>query len=156
MAFTPDAHKSLQSYVAQVLASGVAHQATIRNAILLTGVQHQTLTNRLREFWGNQSYQCPFILDVKPRHGYLSRVLKDGFTPEQFAEWLVAGCSDVAEVVVDRVGRPGLIVRSVTDERAISYDILVPVRSNISGYVHVDDVIPRGLQGKKTAPSAIP
>lgn len=98
------------------------------------------------------------LLDIKPQHGYRSRVLKDGFAGSQYVEWLVAGCSDVAEVSTDSVGRPNLIVRPVEDGRQVAYDILVPIRSNQDGRVHIDDVIPKGLPArqKKAAPSAGP
>lgn len=69
-------------------------------------------------------------------------------------EWLVLGCSDVAEVDVDHLGRPHLVVRGVTEaDSQAAYDVVVPIRSNADGFIHIDDVIPRGLAGKKKQPS---
>ena len=71
----------------------------------------------------------------------------------------MTGCSDVAEVETDATGRPRLVIKRVMDEaRNVQFDIHVPIGSDTRGFVHVFDVIPRGLapRQKKTAPSAIP
>jgi hypothetical protein len=136
----------------------VAHNATAKAAILLTARQHAGVSEHLAAYWG-RPYVCPPVLDLKPLHGYRSRVEKDGFRPEEFVEWLVAGCSDVADVAVQPNGRPYLIVRDISDGWPTTFDLVVPITSDHFGYVHVFDVIPKGLPArrhKKTAPSAIP
>lgn len=148
MAFRPDAHKQLIRYVEAV--SGEPNKETIRGAVLLTEDQRASLEFILRKLWGRTDYRCPLNLDVKPQHGYRSRVLKDGFTAEKYAEWLVAGCSDTATVGTDANGRPHLLVAGTVDGNHV-YDIVVPIRSDASGYVHVDDVIPKGLPPKSKA-----
>lgn len=157
MALAPGAVEALKIYIAQAAAAGKPHKLTIRQAIILTEEQRSEISILLAGVW-KREMPCPLMLDLKPQHGFQSRVLKDGFTGEQYAEWLAIGCADVAEVSTDANGRPNLIVRAVVDHHAISYDVLVPVRSDSFGRVHIDDVIPRGLPSrqKKTVPSAFP
>ncbi|NUS60929.1 MAG: hypothetical protein HOQ01_08275 [Lysobacter sp.] len=163
MAITEDAQRWLMRYVEHAAVSGVAHNATAKQAVALTCLQQAHLTRHLTAYWG-KPYECPRVLDLKPRHGYASRVLKDGFAPVDFVEWLVAGCSDVAEVRVQGNGRPYLIVPAMDGRWSCNFDLIVPITSDAFGYVHVFDVIPKGLPAqkqekrrhKKTAPSAIP
>lgn len=162
MAITPFAHQWLQRYVADAQASGCAHKATAKGAVVLTPVQHRDLQRALKALWGSQ-YDCPPTLDIKPQHGYRSRIDKDGFLPDDYVEWLVAGCSDVAELAVQANGRPFLLVPDIMGRWTKPFDLVVPVTSDAFGYVHVFDVIPKGLPGpkkvrrnKKTAPEAIP
>ena len=150
-------------YVEHAALSGVPQNATAKQAVALTCLQQAQLTRHLTAYWG-RPYECPRVLDLKPRHGYASRVLKDGFDPTDFVEWLVAGCSDVAEVAVQPNGRPFLIVPAMEGRWPCRFDLVVPITSDAFGYVHVFDVIPKGLPArrrvkrghKKTAPSAIP
>jgi hypothetical protein len=157
LALTSGAVEALKIYIAQAGAAGAPHKLTIRQAVILTEAQRAEISALLAGVWKREMV-CPLMLDLKPQHGYQSRVLKDGFTAEQYAEWLTIGCADVAEVSTDANGRPNLIVRAVVDHHSISYDVLVPIRSDAFGNVHVDDVIPRGLRPKqkKTVPSAFP
>ncbi|MCC8364144.1 hypothetical protein LK996_13785 [Lysobacter sp. A6] len=163
MAITADAHRWLLRYVEHVAVSGVPQNATAKQAVALTRLQQAHLTRHLTAYWG-KPYECPRVLDLKPRHGYASRVLKDGFDPTDFVEWLVAGCSDVAEVAVQENGRPFLILPAVDARWSCDFELIVPITSDAFGYVHVFDVIPKGLPArkceqrghKKTAPSAIP
>ena len=158
MVMTPDAHRWLLHYVEQARASGLPHRATAKAAVALTVRQHAQLEARLKAYWGAH-YACPAVLDLKPEHGYRSRVDKDGFTPDDYVEWLVAGCSDVADVATQPNGRPYLFVCDVHDGWDRPFDLIVPITSDHFGYVHVFDVIPKGLPArrhKKTAPSALP
>ncbi len=157
LALTPSAVVALNLYCAQAAELGTPHKFTIREGVIVTNTQRDRITQYLSDFW-RKPIECPLLLDLKPHHGYASRILKDGFTAEQFAEWLAAGCSDVSEVSTDFNGRPNLILRAVSDHHAVVYDILVPIRSSAEGYVWVDDVIPKGLNGrqKKAASSAFP
>lgn len=148
MALTSTAVKALALYCKQVTEESGPPKATIKGAVVLTSSQQEALTYYVSAFW-KRDLTCPRILDLKPQHGYKSRVLKDGFTGEQYAEWLAVGCSDVAEVSTDKHGRPNLIIRGVDDGRRVSYDVMVPIRSTQDGYMHVDDVIPLGLQAKR-------
>lgn len=156
MALTPYAHKALQQYCDRAGAQGPENR-TILEAVKLTVTQRQALNEALTKRWG-RTYLSPMILDIKPRHGYESRVLKDGFSAEKYVEWLVLGCSDVAVVDVGTDDRIRLAVKGITDETRVSYDIHVLISSDAHGKVHIFDVIPRGLppRQKKTAPSAIP
>lgn len=145
MAFDPKAHKALTRYVDRVLKTGVVHRDTIRDAVILTDIQRVAISVALEALWG-RAYPCPLLLSVKPDHGYRSRVIGDGFTPEQYVEWLVLGCSDAAEVKVeDGTGRPYLLVADVVDHRNVRYDVIVPIRSDALGFVHIDGMIPKGL-----------
>ena len=152
MAFRPDAHRQLLRYAHDAAAKADPHKLTITGAVVLTDGQHAAILKILRDFWSQGEYTFPKSLDVKPRHGFRSRVRKDGFSPDQYVEWLVAGCSDIADVRTDERGRPSLIVSHVQDENRIVYDLLVPIRSAQRGYVHIDDVIPKGLPPKKKQP----
>jgi hypothetical protein len=148
VAITRDAHRWLQHYVEQVRSSGTAHRATAKEAVILTHRQRAEITLRLEHYWG-RTYTCPAALDLKPQHGYRSRVEKDGFLPEEYIEWIVAGCSDVAEIEAQPNGRPYLLVRDVRDGWATPFDLIVPVTSDAFGYVHLFDVIPKGLAPRK-------
>lgn len=159
MALTTDAHRALLLYVSQAREQDEPHKATIHKAVILTAGQRDKIAAILSAFWGTE-YRCPPELDLKPQHGYRSRVIKDGFSAERYVEWLVLGCSDVAQVAQDDRGRPHLAIACVKekDTPGGSYTLQVPIRSTAGGYTHVDDVIPKGLKPKqkKAAPSALP
>lgn len=150
MAITSTAYTALLQYCAEAKALSSPHRATIRGAVVLTGSQQQRIAQVLSALW-DKAMPCPFLLDLKPQHGYQSRVHKDGFGGEQYAEWLAVGCADVAAVGTDKRGRPHLIVNGINDGRGTIYDIMVPVRSTTEGVVYIDDVIPLGLPAKKRA-----
>lgn len=156
MAVTPEGHRALEAYVAQAAIGGPAN-TTVWNAVILTDAQVAGLAEVLSAWWG-RPYPCPRTLDIKPRHGYNSRVVKDDYPAEQYVLWLVAACSDVAEVATDPSGRPRLIVPAVSDEQGRNYSLIVPVHTDSHGHVHVDDVIPKGLppRHKKQSPRRIP
>jgi hypothetical protein len=124
LALSPFAHKALTLYIEQVAISRVPHKSTIAQAVALTHGQRLEISALLSSFWGRE-IRCPAILDMKPQHGYQSRVLKDGFQPDQFLEWIVIGCSDTAEVSTDFRGRPNLVVHAVQDKYAVVYDVLI-------------------------------
>lgn len=150
------AHKALNAYLEQSQKEGKPLNVTVFGAVCLTLEQQTAVSAALTAYWC-RDYRCPKILDIKPRHGYESRVLKDGFSGEQYVEWLVAGCSDVAVVSCDGQGRPRLVVRCVQDQHPAVYDIVVPINSDAHGKVHISGMIPSGLEPrqKKTAPSAV-
>jgi hypothetical protein len=149
VAITRDATHWLRMYVEQALRSGVAHRATAKEAVALTRQQHADLEASLRVFWA-RPYPCPRVLDLKPQHGYRSRVEKDGFHADEFVRWLVAGCSDVAEVATQSNGRPYLVLRSVQEAGKGDFDLIGPITSDQLGYVHVFDVIPKGLPARRS------
>jgi len=153
VALTPSAHAALLWYVEQAQRTG-PFKHSIQKAIVLTEVQRQEASAILTAFWGRQ-FECPLLLDLRPMHGYESRILKDGFWPERYVEWLVIGCADVAEIGADYRGRPNLRVRGVEEPTTSAiFDVLVPLRSTSEGVVLVDDVIPQGLDApKKKQPS---
>lgn len=150
MAITRFAHRWLQDFVAEAHASGRLPRGTARNAVVLTGVQHAKLAALLKAQWGSH-YACPLAVDIKPQHGYRSRVERDGFLPDDYVEWLVLGCSDVAEVASQEDGRPYLVVRNVRDRWAQTFDLVVPVTSDVFGSVHIPGVIPKGLPGRRSS-----
>jgi len=155
LAITPIAHQWLLNYVAEAAKLGAPPKGTSKKAVILTARQKDDLTPLLRLQWNNPKYTCPPEMDIKPQHGYISRVTKDGFLPEDYIEWLVAGCSDLAIVTTDpRSGRPNLTLASVKGRWTQTFDIVVPITSDALGYVHIYDVIPKGLppRQKKTAP----
>lgn len=149
VALTSDGHKALLQYVAQAFQSGNPHKATIREAVLLTQAQRTEIAQVLRAFWRSPEYRCPLSLDLKPRHGYESRVIKDRFPASVYAEWIRLGCSDTAAVAMDGRGRPYLRVANVRLEGvARAFELQVPIRSTADGNVHIDGVIPKGLSGQ--------
>jgi hypothetical protein len=154
VAITHIGHTWLLNYIRDSAVAGQALKGTAKKAVALTEEQHTRLTGFLRMRWSDQ-YECPKVLDIKPQHGYQSRVVRDGFLAEDYVEWLVAGCSDVAEVRAEPDGsRPYLIVPDVKDRWAKTFNLVIPITSDAHGYVHVFDVIPKGLppRNKKTAP----
>jgi hypothetical protein len=123
--------------------SGAPRKATIKNAIVLTDVQRTAITLCVSAFWG-RGISCPRLLDIKPRHGFVSRISNDGFGREQCMAWLKVGCSDSAEVSVDRMGRPHLVATWAARGTSV-HPVLVPIRSTNDGVIYVDDVIPKGV-----------
>ena len=144
MALTKQAATALTKFLERADA-GMLGKDTIYKAVVLTASQRTKIKEFLCVLWQNKQYGCPEILDLKPRHGYESRVLKNGFSSAQYAEWLTFGCSDVAEVSIDERERPRLHGTLMLDFPGQHYHLLVPIRSDIKGVVYVDDVIPKGL-----------
>lgn len=146
MALTTVGRRLLYEYVARVQAKGKLEKVTIANAVRLTPQQQTDLQNLLMQMWNQPDYICPQNLALKPRHGYNSRVLHDGFSGQQYAEWLEAGCSDAAIVGSDSYGnRIHLAFGPMEDFPNITYNLIVPVHSDCNGSVHINDVIPKGL-----------
>lgn len=147
MAITPGAHKKLEAYAQNCLAAGKALRQVVDRAVVLTATQQQELTLILSAFW-RRDYPCPPILDILPQHGYQSRVIKDGFSADDYVLWLVAGCSDVAMASTGPGGRPRLEVQVTNDDKGRSYTLLTIISCDAHGRVHINDVIPKGLPGK--------
>jgi hypothetical protein len=145
MALTKDGKKALGTYFAKIQPWGEVPKMTITAAIKLTDKQRDGIEEHLIALWNQPSYTCPAILDLKPRHGYISRVIKDQFPVTQYEEWLDKGCSDLAIVATDNCGRPRLVVATMRDYPKYTYSIVIPIRSDAHGSVHIDDVIPEGL-----------
>ena len=157
LALLTSAHKALCKYVQRASKSG-PDNSSIVGAVNLTLKQRDALSAALTKYW-KRPYLCPKTLDIKPRHGFESRVLKDGFSAETYVDWLALGCSDSAVVDTnEQLGRARLATYGVSDTLGERYDILVLISSDAHGRVHIFDVIPRGLEPrrKKTAPSANP
>jgi hypothetical protein len=151
MAITTVGRRVLNEYVARVQSTGKLEKLTIANAVSLTPKQQSDLQNLLVNMWDRPDYICPKNLALKPRHGYNSRVLQDGFTGQQYAEWLELGCSDAAIVASDAYGkRIHLAFGPMGDYPNITYNLIVPVHSDSNGSVHIDDVIPKGLAAGAT------
>lgn len=151
MSFLPGGLRALKEYLARMEASGGdAKKETIRKAVQLTEVQHIGLQTILQLMWKNPDYICPTVLDVRPKHGWDSRVMKDGFTPEQYGKWLELGCTDLALVGTDSNGRPRLFFGPNTDFPSYKYTLIVPVTSDALGTVYIGDVYPSGLPAGAT------
>lgn len=144
MSITKQAITALGKYLDRADAGSIGKD-TIYQAVVLTPAQQSQITNYLRELWANARYTCPAVLDIKPRHGYESRVLKDVFSSSTYKEWLILGCSDASIVDVDDRDRPRFKSGLMLDFVGIDYHLLVPIRSDVRGVVYVDDVIPKGL-----------
>lgn len=158
MAITASAQKALERYSTDAKALGRAIKYTIASAVNLTEAQRRDLTDILTHFWG-KPYECPAVLDIKPQHGFQSRVEKDGYAVEDFVLWFVAGCSDVAVAGTDGTGRPRLVVDNLTDDKGRTYSLVVIISCDAHGHVHINDVIPKGLpprHKKKQTPRRIP
>lgn len=152
MAFTKSGLKALNSYLAKTQASGVVEKFTIKGAVQLTEQKRAEIEEILVTLWKRPSYACPLVLDLKPHHGYSSRVIKDQFHATQYGIWIEQGCSDLANVTADGDGRPRLTLGPLLDYPNYQYTLVVPIRSDWHGTVHIDDVIPLGLPkgAKKT------
>lgn len=147
MALTTVGRRLLYEYIIRLEGNGKAEKLTIANAVRLTTQQQQDLQSLLVSMWNRPEYLCPSSLPLKPSHGYQSRVLQDGFTGHQYAEWLEMGCSDAAVVAADSYGeRIHLAFGPMGDYPNVSYRLVVPVHSDSNGSVHIDDVIPKGLR----------
>jgi hypothetical protein len=149
MALTPQAFVALKKYIARA-DSGMVGKNTIYKAVVLTANQRSEITQHLQTLWNNSDYQCPEVIDLKPRHGYESRVVKDRFQSAQYAQWLQDGCSDIATVGVDDRERPRLETALFLDFVGCGYHIHVPIRSDANGVVYIDGVIPKGLNHSAT------
>jgi hypothetical protein len=146
MAITTVGRRVLYEYVARVQVSGKLEKLTIAGAVKLTPQQQVEIQNCLVSMWKRPDYVCPPTLPLKPDHGFNSRVFKDGFSGQQYSEWLIAGCSDAAVVRADPDGmRIHLSFGPIGDYPNITYTLVVPIHSDSHGRVHIDDVIPRGL-----------
>jgi hypothetical protein len=151
MAITTKGRRLLYEYAARVQASGKSERITLDKAVRLTPQQQSDLQNLLVKMWDRPSYICPGELAIKPNHGYNSRVVGDGFSVQQYVAWLEAGCSDAALVRADSHGtRIHLAFGPMGDYPNITYSLVVPVRSDWNGSVHIDDVIPKGLSAGAT------
>lgn len=152
MAITPGGLRKLEEYIEACKQAGGAVPRNIARAVALTEEQRAALTAILTAYW-RKSYACPALLDIKPQHGYQSRVGKDGYDPADYLLWLVTGCSDVAAATTDPTGRPRLEIKALNDDKGRTYDLVVIVSCDARGNVHINDVIPKGLPPqKKTAP----
>jgi hypothetical protein len=149
MALTSQALTALKKYIARA-DTGSIGKDTIYKAVVLTTKQRIEVTQHLQALWNNPDYQCPDVIDLKPRHGYESRVIKDGFPSEQYIQWLLDGCSDQSGVAIDDRERPRLETGLFLDYVGAGYHIHVPIRSDARGVVYVDDVIPKGLASGST------
>jgi hypothetical protein len=149
MSITKQAITALGKYLDRA-DKGHIGKDTIYQAVVLTASQQNQITAYLRKLWNNSTYNCPPVLDIKPKHGYESRVLKDGFASPIYLEWLILGCSDAAIVDTDDRERPRLKSGLMLDFVGENYHLLVPVRSDVRGVVYVDDVIPKGLPSGST------
>jgi len=150
MALLPGSQRALLDYLASAKASGDAKKQTIARAVKLTAIQQSRLQAALQALWRRADYICPQYIDLRPLHGYASRVLKDNFPPEQYGDWLVLACSDLAVVGTDTRGRPRLCFGPNIDFPDHSYTLVAPVTSDAFGYVHINDVIPSGLPAGAT------
>lgn len=156
MAILPGGQRALREYLARTKASGgEAKKEVIRRAVQLTPVQQAGLQAILQAVWRNDDYICPPILDIRPKHGWDSRVVKDGFAPEQYGEWLELACTDLALVGTDANGRPRLYFGPNIDFPNYSYTLITPVTSDALGTVYIGDVYPSGLPaGAKKPPTS--
>jgi hypothetical protein len=144
MSLANHARKALDIYIQQTKKTGTPHKLVIRDAVTLTVVQRASIEECLTAIW-KRPYPCPPVLHLSPKHGYESRVLKDGFSPEQYVEWIERGCSNDALVSTDGAGRPHLLVQNNLDFPRYKYNIVVTLRADAHGSIQIDDVIPRGL-----------
>lgn len=150
MALTNSGKRALYSYVARAQATGSPEKVNIAKAVKLTFIQQTAIQKILSALWNNPNYLCPAELAIKPQHGYKSRVIKDLFPADQYGRWLELGCCDEALVDTDADGRPRLTFGPLLDYPNYKYTLIVPIRSDFHGSVHVDDVFPKGLPGGAT------
>ena len=154
MALLPGGRRALREYLARTKSSGELKKQTIARAVQLTQVQQAELQAVLQKLWSNVACTCPYHLDIRPKHGYESRVIKDSYTAEQYGDWLELACSDLAVVGTDSNGRPRLCFGPNTDFPNYTYTLVAPVTSDALCNVHISDVIPSGLPPGTTKPPA--
>jgi hypothetical protein len=147
MAITIPAQRVLGEYVARAQSTGVAEKLVINNAVNLTPQQQLDIQKFLTAVW-DRPYICPPVLPIMPKHGYESRVLKDGFSGQEYVDWLVAGCSDAAVVDLYAGSRIFLRFGPMLDYPNVTYHLEVPIHADASGKVHIMSVVPKGLTGK--------
>ncbi len=142
----PSAIHRLQEILGQYDRKGPTSR-TIREAIDLTPQQRTQIESHLSEQFGRHM-PVPSSIDLKPRHGYESRVLKDGFSSDDLLRWFVAGADDSAKVVTGARGRIGLLGRDPGTATSRPADVRLTVRGDAFGNVYADDVIPEGVWSK--------
>jgi len=147
LSFTRQGLQALSDWISDAAKHGPSKQQ-IYAAVRLSAAQRASAEQLLRAYWRREDYGCPATLDIKPLHGYLSRVVKDGFSPWRFEQWLIRGCEDDAIAAADDRRRPRLVVPNRADFAPRRYDLIVPLRSDSNGTVFIDDVIPIGLPGR--------
>lgn len=146
MSFLPGGQRAFRAYLIRTKAGGgEAKKEVLRSAVQLTPSQQSGVQTILRRLWRDPDYSCPIVLDVRPKHGWDSRVVKDRFAPEQYGDWLELACSNSALVGEDDKGRPRLYLGPYTDFPKYSYTLIVPITSDALGNVYIGDVYPSGL-----------
>lgn len=143
-----DSGKNALSVLLRQYEESGAKPASISNAIDLTEPQRKALAEALAAQWGRE-FPVPSSIGLKPKHGYESRVLKDGYSADDYRRWLISAAEDGATLGVDYMGRPGLLNEFVDPVRNNSYQVKMPIRSDSAGQVYADDVIPMGLKPPK-------
>lgn len=142
-ALNPAARDRLHAILQEYERTGPTARS-ISNAIDLTPQQREGIAKILSEQFG-RPIPVPPSIALKPRHGYESRVLKDGFTTEDLLRWFVAGSDDSAAAVADRRGRAGLLGRDAGTSTKIPANVRLTVRGDALGNVYADDVIPEKI-----------
>ena len=126
----------------------------ITGFLKLTFQQRNELKKHLDYLWnGGWSHQVPELIPGKLRHGYESRVQKDGFTIDQFIEWIRIAGSDTAQATIKltlpkMVGLRANYTNKITGK---NYPVTLTIKTDVFGSIHVDSVIPEGVWSPKDA-----
>ena len=159
MPLTSSGKKALKHYCTTATNSGGnPPKFNIAEAVKLTPAQREAVSAALTRAWG-RAYICPFGLDIKPRHAYESRIIKDQYPISDLILWFELGCSEGATVHSEPAGGRTCLVYEGWTQYDQRFDIRVLISADTHGNVHIFDVIPKGLEPikqKKAAPSADP
>lgn len=143
-ALRPDVIPILRSML-QRFAEGETKPRTIRDAIELTPAQRAGVAQGLQAQWG-KPVEVPASLDLKPLHGFTSRVIQDDYSVDDLLRWYVSGADDAAipRFGANAIGRQqtGLVNRYSDPARGKEYEVTLPVHSDAFGRVWTDSVIP--------------
>jgi|GEM_PF-2147675 len=128
---------------------GWTENPRINDFLEMTPAQRQEVESALRSYWDNPQLSVPQSLSGKMKHAYDSRVGKDGFPSENLLPWLEKAGDDMSRVAVDKNGRPMLVNDFADAKTGKTYEVQMPIRSDITGNVYVDSLIPKTPAPKK-------
>ena len=125
----------------------------IANFLVLNQRQQQELKDSLIAQQGKWFFPVPETIPGKMHHGYERRVLKGGFTDEEFLNRVEQAGDDSAKINVDKKYRIGMEADYFDPTRNTNYPVRIPIHSSADGSIWVDSVFPVGLRDPNSLPS---
>jgi hypothetical protein len=153
MSIAPNEADQLRG-ILRSLSAGERVKTHIPNAIRPTDAQRAGLQDILRKNY--PSATVGETIPYRTQHAFDSRIIKDGFSPEQVTDWSIAAAADDAVVRAMPNDRAALS-NTYKDPAYGDVTVRMPVRADALGNVWADDVIPEGVYGNsRIAPSPVP